>query len=124
MFAWEGAVAVAKLTDAGRVGSHRFITCAPKKGVATSNFLCFYFLTKEGLAKLGEASPGGAGRNRTLGIEALSKINVPVLQYEKQIWFDNLLKKVGVIKCLQNETEAELNALLSSVLDKAFNRAL
>lgn len=30
VFAWEGAVAVAKPEDAGRVGSHRFITCVPK----------------------------------------------------------------------------------------------
>ena len=44
VFAWEGAVAVAKAEDAGRVGSHRFIACVPKEGIATANFLCFYFL--------------------------------------------------------------------------------
>jgi type I restriction enzyme S subunit len=45
VFAWEGAIAVAKPEDAGRVGSHRFITCVPKPAVATSRFLNFYFLT-------------------------------------------------------------------------------
>jgi type I restriction enzyme M protein len=48
VFAWEGAIAVARIEDVGRFGSHRFITCVPRKGYATSDFLCFYFLTDEG----------------------------------------------------------------------------
>ncbi len=59
----------------------------------TANFLWFYLRTMEGLEKLGEASPGGAGRNRTLGLEALSRIQVPVPDYAKQLWFDNLQQK-------------------------------
>lgn len=77
VFAWEGAVAVARPGDRGRVGSHRFLTCVPKPDVATPSFLCFHFLTPEGLEQLGTASPGAAGRNRTLGQEALAKIPVP-----------------------------------------------
>ncbi len=57
-FAWEGAIAVAKQADSGRCGSHRFITCVPHDGVATPEFLCFYFLTREVLAIIGTASPG------------------------------------------------------------------
>ena len=120
VFAWEGAIAVAKQEDGGRVGSHRFICCVPKRGVATSNFLCFYFLTMEGLEKLGEASPGGAGRNRTLGLEALSKITVPIPPIEKQIWFDKLQTKIDSVKTFQSETQKELDALMPSILDKAF----
>lgn len=120
VFAWEGAVAVAKQEDDGRVGSHRFISCVPKRGVATPNFLCFYFLTKEGLAKLGEASPGGAGRNRTLGLEALTKITVPLPPIEKQLWFDKLQMMTNSLKSVQTETQKELNALMPSILDKAF----
>ena len=71
VFAWEGAVAVAQKADDGRVGSHRFLTCVPEEGRATSTFLRYFFLTKEGIELLGKASPGGAGRNRTLGVEAL-----------------------------------------------------
>lgn len=59
VFAWEGAIAVAQPEDAGRFGSHRFITCVPRTGTATADFLCFYFLTPEGLEQIGEASPGG-----------------------------------------------------------------
>jgi type I restriction enzyme S subunit len=88
VFAWEGAIAVAQPSDAGRVGSHRFITCIPHKDLATPEFLCFYFLTPEGMTKIGNASPGGAGRNRTLGLDKLEKIEVPVPNHQKQIWFN------------------------------------
>jgi type I restriction enzyme S subunit len=124
VFAWEGAVAVARKEDAGRVGSHRFLTCVPKQGPATSGYLCFHFLTGQGLEDLGRASPGGAGRNRTLGLEALAKINVPAPSYEKQLWFDDLQARVDTLKRLQAETAAELDALLPSILDRAFRGEL
>jgi type I restriction enzyme S subunit len=124
VFAWEGAIAVAEPGDAGRFGSHRYITCVPKEGAATSRFLCFYFLTPDGLAKIGEASPGGAGRNRTLGLEALAKIEVPVPRIERQHWFDELQEKVSALKRLQTETAAELDALLPAILDRAFKGEL
>ncbi len=124
VFAWEGAVAVAKKEDIGRVGSHRFITCIPQEGVATSDFLRFYFLTDEGLEKLGEASPGGAGRNRTLGLEALGKIKVPIPSIEKQLWFDALQSKIATLKQIKSQTTIEMDALLPSILDKAFRGEL
>jgi len=120
VFAWEGAIAVVKEEDEGRVGSHRFITCAPKKGVVTSDFLCFYFLANEGLEKIQAASPGGAGRNRTLGLKKLEKIEVPVPDYNKQLWFNKLQNKVEQIKQAQADNEIELEALMPSILDKAF----
>ncbi len=106
------------------MGSHRFLTCVPEKNTVTSSFLRFHFLTERGLEQLGEASPGSAGRNRTLGIEALERIKVPVPSMEKQIWFDLLQTKVDALKQLQAETSAELDALLPSVLDKAFKEKL
>jgi type I restriction enzyme S subunit len=124
VFAWEGAVAVAKPEDKGRYGSHRFITCVPRKDVITANFLCFYFLTEEGLEKLGEASPGGAGRNKTLGLTTLSKIQVPVPTMDKQQWFESLLFEADRLKTLQAQTAAELDALLPAILDRAFKGEL
>lgn len=124
VFAWEGAVAVARSEDSGRFGSHRFITCVAKSGVVTAQFLCFYFLTDEGLQQLGEASPGGAGRNRTLGLNALEEIKVPVPPYERQLWFDKLQARVKTALEVQAETATELDALLPSVLDKAFRGEL
>lgn len=124
VFAWEGAVAVAKIEDIGRVDSHKFIACVPKQGVATASFLSLYFLTEEGLRKLGEASPGGAGRNWTLGLETLSTIRVPLPPYGKQLWFDNLQAEVCELRKVQAKTTDELAALLPSILDKAFKGEL
>ncbi|MDF4764314.1 restriction endonuclease subunit S [Vibrio parahaemolyticus] len=124
VFAWEGAIAVVKKEDEGRVGSHRFITCLPKSGVVTADFLCFYFLTTEGLEKIQAASPGGAGRNRTLGLKKLENIEVPVPDYDKQLWFNQLQSYVKKIKQAQSENEIELEALMPSILDKAFKGEL
>ncbi len=124
VFAWEGAIAVAQPEDEGRFGSHRFITCVPKQYVVTAEFLRFYFLTDEGLRKIGEASPGGAGRNRTLGLAKLAEIEVPIPAWKKQVWFNHLQTKVRELLTTQQEVEIELNALLPSILEKAFNGQL
>ncbi|MGQ0601438.1 MAG: restriction endonuclease subunit S [Anaerolineales bacterium] len=124
VFAWEGAIAVAKPEDEGRIGSHRYITCVPRAGVAKSSFLCFHFLTEPGLKQIGEASPGSAGRNRTLGLKALEKLAVPMPPFDKQIWFDALYNKLAELRREQKLMEAELDSLLPSVLAKAFRGEL
>ena len=96
----------------------------PVSGVATAQFLKFYFLTQEGLSLIGAASPGGAGRNRTLGLSALEKITVPVPPIETQRHFDKLQAEVDALKRLQTETATELDALLPAILDRAFKGEL
>lgn len=124
VFAWEGAIAVARREDAGRVGSHRFITCLPSDGVVTADFLCFYFLTPEGLERIGKASPGGAGRNRTLGLDKLAAIEVPVPPIEHQRWFDRLQDKVRELRFVLNESTTDLNTMMPAILDRTFNGAV
>ena len=122
--AWEGALAVASPEDDGRVASHRYLTCVPVSGVATSRFVCFHLLTREGLHYIGEASPGSADRNRTLSTKALLRIPIPVPSFDQQFWFDGLCRQVDSLKRLQAETTAELDAMLPSILDKAFRGEL
>ena len=122
--AWEGALAVALQEDDGRVASHRYLTCVPIAGVATSRFVCFHLLTPEGLHYIGEASPGSADRNRTLSTKSLLRIPIPVPSFEQQLWFDGLCRQVDSLKRLQTETAAELDAMLPSILDKAFKGEL
>lgn len=124
VFAWEGAVAVAQHDDDGRVGSHRFLTCVPRERVATSDFLCFHFLTDHGLLQLGESSPGGAGRNRTLGLKPLANIKVPVPPIERQLWFNDIRKKVAGLAQISYASTQETNAFIPSILDKAFRGEL
>lgn len=121
VFAWEGAVAVAQPEDDGRVGSHRFLTCVHDLNTATADFLRFYFLTPEGLSKLGDASPGGAGRNRTLGLKKLEAIIVPVPSLDRQRWFDRLQGQVRQVEGLRESAEEDTESLLPAMLDGVFN---
>ena len=118
--AWEGAFAVAEARDDGRVGSHRYLTCVPNSGLATSTFICFYLHTREGAQKVADASPGSADRNRTLGQKALGAITVPVPSIEKQHWFDSIQSKVREIREIRSETAADIDALLPSMLYELF----
>lgn len=120
VFAWEGAVAVATSNDHGRVGSHRFLTCVPDPELTSSDFLQFHFMTAEGLHQLGAASPGGAGRNRTLGLKALEKILVPLPSLDAQAWFASLHRKNLEIERRQREVVSELDRLLPAMLHAAF----
>ena len=123
VFAWEGAVAIAQPEDDGRVGSHRFLTCVPDSNTATTDFLRFYFLTPEGLSKLGDASPGGAGRNRTLGLKKLDAIAVPVPSLDRQRWFDRLQKQVHQMEVLRESARQDIESLLPAMLHGVFNEA-
>ena len=120
VFAWEGAVAIAQPEDDGRVGSHRFLTCAPDPNTVTADFLRFYFLTPEGLSKLGDASPGGAGRNRTLGLKKLDAITVPTPPLDQQRWFDRLQGQVRQVETLRGSAGQEVGALLPALLYGVF----
>lgn len=121
VFAWEGAVAIVQPKDDGRVGSHRFLTCVADENIATVDFLRFYFLAPEGLQKLGDASPGGAGRNRTLGLKKLDAITVPVPPIDRQRWFDRLQMQVRRVEALRESAAQDAEALLPAMLHRVFS---
>ncbi len=120
VFAWEGAIAIARPEDAGRFGSHRFITCHTNPGLTTAEFLRYYFLTDEGMLKIGEASPGGAGRNRTLGLEKLMAMQVPTLPLVTQQSFDRLQTEVADLKAKHAAIRQANAALLPATLERVF----
>ena len=78
IFAWEGAVAIAGPREAGLVGSHRFMTWTATRSDLETRYVMSFLLSKTGLDAIGAASPGSAGRNRTLGVEALKAITIPL----------------------------------------------
>lgn len=120
MFAWEGAIAIARPEDAGRYGSHRFITCQADPELTTAEFLRYYFLTEEGLLKIREASPGGAGRNRTLGLEKLMALEVPTPPLAQQQPFDRLQAEVAALKANHAAIRQANAALLPATLERVF----
>lgn len=120
VFAWEGAIAIAQPTDAGRFGSHRFITCRVDPEVTSPEFLRYYFLTDAGLEKIGEASPGGAGRNRTLGLEKLMAIEVPTPPLAVQQTFERLQAEIAALKTKHAAIRQANAALLPATLERIF----
>lgn len=94
VFAWEGSVAIAKQEDDGRFGSHRYITCKVDNTRANTLFLYRYITTPAGIEQLKLASPGGAGRNRTLGLSALAAIKIPLPPLDEQNRITEILNSV------------------------------
>ena len=87
VFAWEQAITKTTENEIGMIGSHRFPMYRPKNDLVDIDYLIYYFLTKRGTDILEAASPGGAGRNRTLGQERFlkSKITLPTLPDQQKI---------------------------------------
>ena len=87
VFAWEQAVSKTTQNEAGMIGSHRFPMYRPIEGRVDVDYLITYMLTKRGKDILEAASPGGAGRNRTLGQDRFlkSKIILPSSDEQRRI---------------------------------------
>jgi type I restriction enzyme S subunit len=84
VFAWEGAIAVASDAEKGRIGSHRFMTFTPRDGRIDASWARWWFLSEPGLEMIGQASPGSAGRNRTLAIDRFEALQIPLPPVDEQ----------------------------------------
>jgi restriction endonuclease S subunit len=109
VFAWEGAVAVATSSEKGWCGSHRFPTYRSSRHVDV-NFFRHCFRTKRGVELLGLASPGSAGRNRTLNQQMLMDFAVPLPSVAETI---NLVNVLGAAEAVVEEADRSLEAALS-----------
>ena len=87
VFAWEQAIGKTTQSEVGMIGSHRFPMYRPVNDRVDIDYLISYFLTKRGTDILEAASPGGAGRNKTLGQERFlkSKIILPPIEEQRKI---------------------------------------
>ncbi len=127
VFAWEGAVAVAGPDENGKIGSHRFVTYTVNPKKATPRFLQLYFTTEGGLEVLKKASPGSAGRNKTLGLERFISQSIPLPPLSEQLkiveWIDAVATRVEEAKDLReqasNASESLWKGLKRKLLDQA-----
>ena len=117
-------MAVVRPEDKGRVGSHRFISCVPDPERATAQFLCWWFLAEEGFADIRAASPGAAGRNKTLGVKKLEAIEVPLPPIDRQREFGELIRRIQRARIIHHQTAASLEFLMPALLDQAFRGEL
>lgn len=87
VFAWEHAVAKTSTDEQGFIASHRFPMYLPKNNRVDIRFFTTFFKTKRGKYLLELASPGGAGRNKTLGQSNFAelKVSFPCVSEQKKI---------------------------------------
>ncbi len=84
VFAWEQAVARTTFQEAGMIASHRFPMYEPIDALVDIDYLLHFFKTQRGKHLLGLASPGGAGRNRTLSQDAFIKLKLHLPTFAEQ----------------------------------------
>ncbi len=122
VFAWEQAIGKTTQAEAGMIGSHRFPMYRPINGSIDIDYLISYLLTKRGTDILEAASPGGAGRNRTLGQDRFmkSRIVLPPLDEQKKI--AEILSTQDKAIELQGRKIEELKRFKKGCLEKMFPR--
>ena len=120
VFAWEQAIGKTTQAEEGMIGSHRFPMYRPINNRVDTDYLIYYFLTKRGTEILEAASPGGAGRNKTLGQDRFlkSKITLPPLAEQRKI-AKILAAQDRVIELLNRKIE-QLKLLKKYYLRKMF----
>lgn len=84
VFAWEHAIAKTSVAELDMIVSHRFPMYKPLASKLDLDYLLFFFKSKKGKDLLGLASPGGAGRNKTLGQKEFLKLKIPIPPIKEQ----------------------------------------
>ncbi|MCC5906734.1 MAG: restriction endonuclease subunit S [Balneolaceae bacterium] len=123
VFAWEQAIAKTTSKEVGLIASHRFPMYRPKKDAAYLDFIHYFFLTNRGKYLLEMASPGGAGRNKTLGKTRFMELSFRVPNAKEQKKVAHFLSTVDKkIQQLKRKKEL-LKKYKSGVIQKLFPNA-
>lgn len=110
VFAWERAVARTTYKDKGMIASHRFPMYRVKSDKLNLDYAVIYFLSERGKQTMEFASPGGAGRNRTLGLDRFMKSQMILPPVDKQI------EIVKIMNCI--DLNIEMQEHLISLYDE------
>jgi type I restriction enzyme S subunit len=121
---WEGAIAVCQSDLAGRYVSPEYRTFRCIEGMAIPEYLAVLIAVPWFWTQLKSATRGvGARRERTRP-EQFLRMELPMPEVDQQKRAVLIFEKLEMIKRLQAKTSAELDALLPSVLDRAFKGEL
>lgn len=120
VFEWEHAIAKTTDKEIGMIASHRFPMYAPKEDVLTLDYLLYYFKSPRGKYLLGLASPGGAGRNKTLGKSEFMKLKIPVPSIEEQTAIAKALqvadKEINLLKTKTEKLREQKKGMMQVLL--------
>ena len=122
VFAWERAVAKTTEKENGMIASHRFPMYKPKKNIVDLDYITEYFITKRGQNVLILASPGGAGRNKTLGQKEFAKSVVKLPSLPEQQKIAEFLSTVDTVIEKKKETVSAWEERKKGVMQKLFSQ--
>lgn len=113
VFAWEQAVAKTTQNELGMIASHRFPMYKPLDGKVDLDYLLYFFKSPLGKYLLGLASPGGAGRNKTLGQKGFLDLSIPLPSMPEQQKITDILSTWDIaIKLMEQLIAAKQNRKL------------
>ncbi len=124
LMAWEGALGVVPPECDGLVVSPEFPVFEINKDRVLPETLDVYFRTPSVWPTLSTASTGTNVRRRRLNPADFLNLKIPLPSMQRQLQLREIKTKVDALKQLQAETQAELDSLLPSILDKAFKGEL
>ncbi|MBC8210090.1 MAG: restriction endonuclease subunit S [Gammaproteobacteria bacterium] len=120
VFAWEQAIAKTTDDDIGFIASHRFPQFLPKNNLCNIDYLLYLFKTSKGKYLLGLASPGGAGRNKTLGQKEFEKLELILPSIMEQQKIAKILftwdKAISATQALIDNSKQQKKALMQQLL--------
>lgn len=122
VFAWEQAVAITSSKDEGCIASHRFPMYLPKDNKCNTDYIRRYFLTKKGKYLLELASPGGAGRNKTLGQKNFDELVVTIPDVTEQTKIADFLSSVDEKITLLNKQYDLVCQYKKGMMQKIFSQ--
>jgi type I restriction enzyme S subunit len=120
LMAWEGALGVVPHECDGLFVSPEFPIFDVIEDRVLPETLDVYFRTPSVWPLIAGESTGTNVRRRRLNPKDFLAYKIPLPSMQTQLRLRQVMQKVNVLKRIQVETKAELDAMLPSMLDKAF----
>ena len=121
VFAWELAVANTTEAEKGMIASHRFPMYKAYKNKTVVSYIKYFFLTNRGKELLYLASPGGAGRNKTLGQKEFENLEFLTPRFvEEQQKIADCLTSVDEVITVQTQKLGALKAHKTGLMQQLF----
>ncbi|NUQ14841.1 MAG: restriction endonuclease subunit S [Flavobacteriales bacterium] len=123
VFAWEQGIARTTGSEVGLIASHRFPMFKPKEDLVDLDFVLYFFKTDRGRVILDDASPGGAGRNKTLSRTELFRSHIPLPPLPEQRRIARILgtwdRAIGLLGQQIAAKEERLRGLIDQLVSGA-----
>jgi type I restriction enzyme S subunit len=121
LMAWEGALGIVPPECSGLCVSPEYPVFSVNTERVLPEVLDVYFRSPSAWPQLAEISTGTNMRRRRLHPSSFLAFKMPLPPMETQRRLREVKKRLDSLADMQTQTTAELDALLPSILDKAFN---